>query len=88
MQARGIVTDKHGSPVAGAIVAVVRSPVPCPDLGIVSGEDGTFTLPVHPGKYLIQAHTVYGERGSVLWSAQGDTPLTVQIGSLVESDDN
>ncbi len=42
----GRVVDADGKPVAWARVMFARSPVPLPDVALMTGEDGSFTLSV------------------------------------------
>lgn len=41
---RGRVRDAAGQPVALARVALIEGPVPIPDVGMLTGADGSFTL--------------------------------------------
>ena len=77
----GIVTDADGSPVPGARVALEAGPVPLPDIALLTGEDGTFSLDVpRAGEYAVTAH---GERGSgrctVLVPGEGSARITLVI---------
>ena len=52
----GVVVDPQGKPVEGARVYVTSSPGPMPDVAILTGPGGEFTLGVvAPGKYRIGA---------------------------------
>lgn len=53
---QGRVLDAQGRGVAGARIAWVSGPVDLPDLALLSGADGSFTLaaPV-PGRYSLRA---------------------------------
>lgn len=52
----GIVRDERGEPVEGARVYVADGPGPVPDIALITGPDGRFTLgaPV-PGRYTVEA---------------------------------
>ncbi|HEY5786626.1 MAG TPA: carboxypeptidase-like regulatory domain-containing protein [Microlunatus sp.] len=48
----GLVADPSGHPVSGAVVLVVESPQPVPDIAALTGEDGRFSIVVPvPGDY-------------------------------------
>ncbi len=52
----GRVVDAAGAPVASAAVYVVSAPGPQPDIGQLTGPDGTFVLAARrPGTYVIGA---------------------------------
>lgn len=52
----GVVLDPDGNPFPGARVYVTAAPAPVPDIAILSGPDGAFTLGARaPGMYRIAA---------------------------------
>ncbi len=54
---RGTVRDPAGRALAGARLAFVDGPVPLPDLALLSGADGAFSLAAPaPGTYRIACH--------------------------------
>jgi hypothetical protein len=58
----GKVVDEHGQPVAWARVMFARSPVPIPDIALMTGEDGSFTLSV-PANGSYEILTMSDEHG-------------------------
>jgi hypothetical protein len=59
----GKVIDAQGRPVAGARVFFSRSPLPVPDVALVTGDDGSYTMSApSEGHYEITA--VADEHGS------------------------
>lgn len=52
----GIVETTAGVPVAGARVMLVSAPAPAPDVALITGADGRFTIGAErPGVYVIRA---------------------------------
>jgi hypothetical protein len=58
----GKVVDEQGQPVAGARVMFTSSPVPVPDIALMTGEDGSFTLSV-PANGSYEILTMTDEQG-------------------------
>jgi hypothetical protein len=57
----GVVVDPDGRPVPDARVALTAAPVEVPDIAVLTGEDGGFTITVPvSGSYRLAA---YGDRG-------------------------
>jgi hypothetical protein len=57
----GVVVDPAGRPVADARVALTAAPVEVPDVAVLTGEDGEFTLTVPvAGSYRVAAHGDHG----------------------------
>ncbi len=63
---RLMVVDKHGAPVEGALVSVLRSTVAFPEIALVSDADGMVRLPLQKGRYVL---------GAVAGSASGEIEL-------------
>jgi hypothetical protein len=54
----GTVLGASGAPVAGAAVLIAAAPAPVPDVALLSGADGRFTLAVPaPGRYRLGARS-------------------------------
>ena len=59
----GKVVDERGQPAAWARVMVTRSPVPVPDIAMLTSDDGSFTLSVPvKGSYEIQVGRSIADR--------------------------
>ncbi|GAB2586444.1 hypothetical protein Aab01nite_51560 [Paractinoplanes abujensis] len=72
----GRVVDAGGAPVAHAAVVVVSATVPIPELALLSGPDGRFTLRLPPGRFTLRAQ---GEPGS--GEASLDTTGAANLGT-------
>jgi uncharacterized GH25 family protein len=69
----GKVLDERGQPVAGARVMFTRSPVPMPDIALMTGDDGSFMLSVpENGSYEILAATDQQGEGKTTVEVSGD----------------
>lgn len=57
----GIVVDAEGRPVADARVALAAAPVEVPDIAVLTGVDGEFSIAVPvAGSYRVAAHGDHG----------------------------
>lgn len=75
----GRVTDENGAGVPDAIIAVERGTTPTPELAIVSGPDGTFTIALPDGSFRIGARTRDGRTGATEVSVPGTTHVTLIV---------
>jgi Carboxypeptidase regulatory-like domain len=76
----GIVRDPGGKPVAGARISFVQSPVPMPDVALVTGEDGRFTLGVPvKGPYELAVDTDGFQRATIRITIEKTSPVNVEI---------
>jgi hypothetical protein len=78
----GRVVDAEGRPVAWARVMFARSPVPVPDVALLTGEDGSFTLSVPAnGSYEILTMSDEHGQGTSTVEVAGDRhDVEVRIG--------
>ena len=53
---RGRVVGAAGEPVADALVVIVESSVPVPEIALQSDADGRFALSLPPGRFTLRAH--------------------------------
>jgi hypothetical protein len=67
-QRSGRVVDRTGAPVPDALVAIVASSVPMPEIALVSDYAGRFTLRLPPGNFTLRAS---GPTGTGQADAQG-----------------
>ncbi|CAN92389.1 MULTISPECIES: hypothetical protein [Sorangium] len=77
----GVVVDGVGRPLAGVLLGISSGDHPYPEIGVVSGYDGTFELPpLIPGRYVISAYSTRGS-AKVAIEARADAPnhLTMVI---------
>jgi hypothetical protein len=77
----GRVVDAEGKPVVEARVMFSRSPVPLPDIALMTGEDGSFTLSVPAnGSYEILAMSDEQGQGTVTVDITSDRDVEVHVG--------
>jgi Carboxypeptidase regulatory-like domain len=74
------VVDQHGQPADGALVAVVQSSVPFPEIGMVADAKGEINLSLPEGQFTFSAHAQGGASGHVRFAvASGQSPLRVDL---------
>src|SRR5215211_7262870 len=56
----GFVVDENGMPVPGALVAVVASTVPMPEIAVVCDCTGRFEVRLPAGQFTFRAHSGTG----------------------------
>jgi hypothetical protein len=54
---KGRVVDTDGHVVAGALVTIVSSTAPVPEIALVTEEDGSFSLGLPDGRFRLRANT-------------------------------
>jgi hypothetical protein len=70
----GVVVDTAGQPVADARVALAAAPVEVPDIAVLTGEDGRFSIGVPvPGAYRVTAHADQGHAEEAVDVERGRT---------------
>lgn len=74
----GRVVDADGAPVPGALVAIVESTVPVPEIALVCDNDGRFTLRLPPGRFTFRAHGAGGSGDQVV-EAPADDEVAIVI---------
>jgi hypothetical protein len=52
----GRVVDRKGDPVPEALVSIVESTVPMPEIALQSDHGGHFALRLPPGRFKLRAH--------------------------------
>ena len=74
MLLRGVVIDPAGRPVVDARVALVAAPVEVPDIALLTGEDGRFTMAVPvAGTYRVAAFADEGRAEETVQVDEGGT---------------
>jgi hypothetical protein len=76
----GRVIDAGGAPVPGALVTIVESTVPMPEIALVCDSDGRFTLRLPPGRFTLRAHGVGGS-GDAAVQAPADDEIVIVTAS-------
>lgn len=56
----GRVVDGDGDPVPDALVAIVAGSVPMPEIALLCGGDGRFSVRLPPGRFTLRAHGAPG----------------------------
>lgn len=76
----GVVRDRTGAPVAGAVVSLAAGPVPLPDIAALTADDGSFrvTAPV-PGAYELACHLPSGQRVATTVDIAADNAREVPV---------
>jgi hypothetical protein len=59
----GRVVDANGAPVPGALVVIVASTTPMPEIALVGDAEGKFVLWLPPGRFTLRAHSPEGTIG-------------------------
>ncbi len=59
----GVVSNEGGSPLEGLVVAIVRGSVGYPEIAVITGEDGSYSIgSVPPGVFALGVHDDSGEK--------------------------
>lgn len=78
------VVDEAGSPVEEASVVVVSSPVPFPEMAMLTDAAGKLNLFLRPGHYGLEARTPDGRKGSVEFKVReaqtSSEPIEIRLG--------
>jgi hypothetical protein len=74
------VVDESGAPVPGALVSIVESTVPMPEIALVCDEQGRFSLRLPPGRFRLRAHGAGGSGDVEVEGAPADDEIVIVIG--------
>jgi hypothetical protein len=77
----GRVVDQDSQPVAGALVVIVESTVPMPEIAIQCDDAGRFTLRLPVGRFTLRAHAPDGRAGE----ATVETPAASEIEIVIRA---
>jgi hypothetical protein len=76
----GRVVDASGEPVPKALVTIVESTVPMPEIALQSDDGGRFALRLPPGRFTLRAHRS-GATGDVeVEGAPSDDEIVIVVG--------
>jgi hypothetical protein len=78
-QVAGVVVDEGAEPVPGALVAVVESSTPVPEMAIRADEAGRFGIRLPEGRFRIRAHAPDGRAGEAEIEVPGNQEIRVAI---------
>lgn len=76
----GRVVDETGAPVSEALVSIVESTVPMPEIALVSDSRGSFALRLPPGLFTFRAHAAGGIGEAEVEGAPADEEIVIVIG--------
>jgi hypothetical protein len=74
------VLSAEGRPADGAVVTVVRSSVPFPEIALVADESGTVELHLPPGRFTFRAQGRGGAQGQAEVESPGAEESVVRLG--------
>jgi Carboxypeptidase regulatory-like domain len=75
----GRVVDEHGEAVPNALVAIVASTVPMPEIALQTDAAGRFALRLPPGRFTLRAHAPGGIGDADVERTEGAGPGDVVI---------
>jgi hypothetical protein len=75
----GRVVDRDAQPVPGALLVIVESTVPMPEIAIQSDEDGRFALRLPEGGFTLRGHSPDGRVGEATVAVPGDSEIVVVV---------
>jgi protocatechuate 3,4-dioxygenase beta subunit len=76
----GRVVDASGAPVPGALVTIVESTVPMPEIALQCDDDGRFSLRLPAGRFTFRAHGAGGSGDARVEGAPADDEIAIVIG--------
>lgn len=76
----GRVVDETGAPVPEALVSIVASTVPMPEIALLSDSRGSFALRLPPGRFTLRAHGAGGTGEAEVEGAPADEEIVIVIG--------
>jgi carboxypeptidase family protein len=74
----GRVVDADGAAVPGALVTIVESTVPMPEIALVCDNGGRFTVRLPPGRFVLRAHGAGGS-GDAAVESPADDEIVIAI---------
>jgi hypothetical protein len=79
LAARFCSVDEGGRALSGALLTVVRSSVPFPEVAFVADESGCATLHLPAGEFTVRAHAGDGLTGELSVSSRGEGNARFEI---------
>jgi hypothetical protein len=73
------VRDAAGRPVPGAIIEVVRSTAPVPEVGHLTNAEGRLWLHLPPGCFTLRAAAADGSRGEAEANGEQDEVIEIRV---------
>jgi len=75
----GRVVDPDGRPAPGALVVIVESTVPMPELALQCDDDGRFAIRLPAGRFTLRAHAPDGRQGETTVTVPGAREILVRL---------
>jgi hypothetical protein len=75
----GRVVDASGAPVPDAIVSIVESSVPMPEIALLCDAGGRFSLRLPPGRFTLRAHGGGGSGDTEVEGAPARDDIVIAI---------
>jgi hypothetical protein len=76
----GRVVDGSGAPVPDALVSIVESTVPMPEIALLCDPRGRFSLRLPPGRFTLRAHGGGGSGDAEVDGAPATGEILIVIG--------
>ncbi len=77
----GRVFDADGEPVPDALISIVASTVPMPEIALISDDQGRFALRLPAGHFTLRAHGSDGSEGEIeVDGAPSTSSIVIQLG--------
>jgi hypothetical protein len=80
VERRGRVVDAGGEPVPGALVTIVESTVPMPEIALLCDDDGRFAIALPAGRFKLRAHGAGASGDAEVEGAPADDEIVIVIG--------
>jgi hypothetical protein len=77
----GRVVDARGAPVPDALVTIVESTVPMPEIALLCDAEGRFWLRLPAGRFRLRAHGGGGSGDAEVEGAPADDEIVIAIGA-------
>jgi hypothetical protein len=80
VERKGRVVDASGQPVPDALVTIVESTVPMPEIALMCDAGGRFSLRLPPGRFRFRAHGGGGSGDADVEGPPADDEIVIAIG--------
>jgi hypothetical protein len=73
------VVDARGAPVPNALVTIVESTVPMPEIALMADAGGRFSLRLPAGRFTLRAHGGGGSGDAAVEGAPADDEIVIVV---------